>query len=80
MGAQWARMTGKRRERLELRTIVVSTRAAVRHAGEPEQRERLKQIAADMLARLEQRVTGDGEGTEILAEIEAARRELLDEL
>ena len=69
-------MTDKHREALELRAIVVSTRAALRK-GDPAQ---IRERSDSLLADFEAKVIGDGADpdAEILADIAAARRELLD--
>lgn len=67
-------MTDKHREALELRAIVVSTRAALLKGDRARVRERSDGLMAD----LESKVIRDGADAdaEILANIEAARREL----
>lgn len=65
-------MTGKHREALELRAIVVSTRAALLKGDPVQVRERSDGLMAD----LEAKAIRDGADAEILANIEAARRQL----
>jgi hypothetical protein len=66
-------MSDKQREALELRAIVVSTRAALLKGGDPATvRKRSDQLMAD----LESKVIRDGADAQILATIEATRREL----
>ncbi len=65
-------MSAKEREALELRAIVVSTRSALLKGDRARIRERSDQLMAD----LESKVIRDGADAEILANIEAARREL----
>ncbi len=71
-------MADKHREALKLRAIVVSTRAALLK-GEPAQ---VKERSDSLMADLESNVIRDGAdadgNAEILADIEAARRELWD--
>lgn len=62
----------KHREALKLRAIVVSTRAALRKGDRARVRERSDGLMAD----LESNAIRDGADVEILANIEAARREL----
>jgi hypothetical protein len=65
-------VTDKQREALELRAIVVSTRAALRKGD----RARVMERSDELLADLESKVIRDGADAEILASIETARREL----
>ena len=67
-------MTDKHREALELRAIVVSTRAALLK-GDPA---RVRERSDGLMADLESKVIRNGANadSEILANIEAARREL----
>ena len=65
-------MADKHREALKLRAIVVSTRAALLKGDPAQVRERSDSLMAD----LESKVVHDGADAEILANIEAARREL----
>lgn len=65
-------MPNKHREALKLRTIVVSTRAAILKGDPAQVRDRSDNLMAD----LESNVIRDGADAEILANIEAARREL----
>jgi hypothetical protein len=68
-------MSDKRREALELRAILVSTRAALRRTPD-DNVEAIKTTATELLARLEQHVIRDGADPEILALIEEGRRRL----
>jgi hypothetical protein len=67
-------MTDKQREAFELRAIRVSTASALLK-GDPE---RVKERSDQLLAELEAKVIRDGADEEILASIEATRRELWD--
>ena len=69
-------MSNKQREILELRTIQVSTQAALRAVSSDQEVERVKLRSADLLARLESDVLRDGADPEIIAALEAARHEL----
>jgi hypothetical protein len=71
-----ASMGDKRRELLALRAIVVSGRAAMRHATNPDGRERIKDRVTELLARLEEAVIRDGADSEVLARLEEARRDV----
>lgn len=66
-------MSDKRRDALALRAIVVSTRAALLKGDRAQVRERSDNLMAD----LEWKVIRDADAdTDVLAKIEAARREL----
>lgn len=69
-------VSDKEREILELRTIQVSTQAALRAVASDEEIERVKLRSTDLLARLESEVIRDGADPEIIAALEAARHEL----
>lgn len=69
-------MSDKEREILELRTIQVSTQAALRAVASDEEIERVKLRSTDLLARLESDVIRDGADPKIIAALEAARHEL----
>ena len=71
-------MSNKQREILELRTIQVSTEAALRAVSSDDEVERVKTMSTELLARLESDVIRDGADPEIIAALEAARRELWD--
>jgi hypothetical protein len=71
-------MGDKAREALELRAILVSTRAALAHPP-PGEQERIKTTATELLARLEQSVIRDGGHADMIAAIDAARRSLWEE-
>lgn len=71
-------MSNKQREILELRTIQVSTEAALRAVSSDEEVERVKTMSTELLARLESDVIRDGADPEVIAALEAARRELWD--
>ena len=71
-------MSDKKREILELRTIRVSTEAALRSVTSDEEVERVKASSTELLARLESAVIRDGADPEIIAALETARRELWD--
>lgn len=68
-------MSDKQRKVFELRTIVVSTRAALLKGD----RARVKRQSDDLMAELEAKVMREGADPEILAAVEAARRELWDD-
>ena len=67
-------MTDKHREALKLRAIVVSTRAALLKGDRAQVRERSDSLMAD----LESKARRDEADPELLANIQAARRELWD--
>ena len=67
--------TGNRND-LELRAITVSARSALRHANSPDDDERIRTLATELLARLEERVIRNGGDPELLEQIEAGRRTL----
>jgi hypothetical protein len=69
-------MATRNRNDLELRAITVSARSALRHANSPDDDERIRTMATELLARLEERVIRNGGDTELLAQIEAGRRAL----
>jgi hypothetical protein len=69
-------VTDKQRQALELRAIVVSTRAALLKGDAARVRERSDGLMADLESKLIR--DGADANTEILANIEAARRELWD--
>ncbi len=71
-------MSNKQREILELRTIRVSTKAALKKVSGDEEKERVKTRSTELLARLESDVIRDGADPEVIAALEAARRELWD--
>ena len=71
-------MADRRRADLELRAIVVSTRAALRQITDPEDLARLKVTSNELLARFEQRVTANGGDPTTLAAIDDARTSLWD--
>lgn len=71
-------MSDKQREIMELRAIRVSTRAALKKVSTDEERERVRARSIELLAGLESDVIRDGADPEILAAVEAARRELWD--
>ncbi len=71
-------MSNKQREILELRTIRVSTKAALKKVSSDEEKERVKTRSTELLARLESDVIRDGADPEVIAALEAARRELWD--
>ena len=71
-------MSSKQREILELRTIRVSTKAALRTVSSGEEVERIKTTSTELLARLESDVIRHGADPEVMAALEAARRELWD--
>ena len=71
-------MSDKQREAMELRTIQVSTKAALKSVSSDEEIERVKVTSTELLARLESEVIRDGADPEIIAALEAARRELWD--
>lgn len=71
-------MSNKQREILELRTIQVSTTAALRAVSSDDEGERIKTMSTELLARLESDVIRDGADPEIIAALDAARRELWD--
>lgn len=62
---------------LALRTIVVSSRAALSSASTPADMARLMSAAADLLTDLERRVLSDGSDPDQLAAIRDARESLL---
>ena len=69
-------MPDTRRADLELRAIVVSTRAALRQISDPEDLARLKATSNELLTRFEQRVAANGGDPATLAAIEEARASL----
>jgi hypothetical protein len=71
-------VSNKPREILELRAIRVSTKAALRAVSSDEEVERVKTRSTELLARLESDVIRDGADPEIIAAVEATRRELWD--
>jgi hypothetical protein len=71
-------MSDAAREVLELRAILVSTRAALRHT-EPADLPALRTTADELLARLEERVIRDGANPQILAAIHDSRRTMWDD-
>jgi hypothetical protein len=71
-------VSNKQRETLELRTIRVSTKAALKKVSTDEERERVKARSTELLARLEAEVIRDGADPDMLTALEAARRELRD--
>ena len=71
-------MADRRRADLELRAIVVSTRAALRQITDPDDLARLKATSNELLARFEQRVTANGGDRATLAAIDEARASLWD--
>ena len=71
-------MSNKQREMLELRAIRVSTRAALRAVSSDDEVERVKTMSTELLARLEGEVIRRGADPEVIAALEAARRELWD--
>ncbi len=73
-----APMAETRRADLELRPIVVSTRAALRQITDPEDLARLKATSNELLTRFEQRVAANGGDPATLAALEEARASLWD--
>ena len=71
-------MADTRRVDLELRAIVVSTRAVLRQITGPDDLARLKTTSNELLARFEQRVTANGGDPATLAAIQEARTSLWD--
>lgn len=69
-------MGDKRRELLALRAIVVSGRAALVKTTDPDGREAIKDRVTELLAELEEGVARDGADAEVLARLDAARREV----
>jgi hypothetical protein len=69
-------MTDAEREALELRAIVVSTRVALASEVGPDDRERIKTTSTELLAQLLERVISDGADPRVMANIQAARRDL----
>lgn len=69
-------MPTRNRDALELRAITVSARSALRHANTPTDDERIRTMATELMARLEERVIRNGGDPELLAQIEAGRRAL----
>jgi hypothetical protein len=67
------------REIRALRVIAVSGRAALARAREPEERNRLRQRANELLADLEQEVIRDGAEERILAAIVYERRRIWED-
>ena len=63
----------KHHEALELRAIVVSTRAALLKGGDPAL---VRERSDGLMADLESKVIRDNADSEVLADIDAARREL----
>lgn len=68
-------MTDTQRQRLALRTIVISSRAARRHTR-GDDLEPLRARTHDLLAKLEETVIRDGGDPTVLADIERERRRL----
>ena len=66
-------------ELLDLRSIVVSGRAALLKTASPDGRERIKDRVTELLAELEAAVIRDGANPEVLARLEEARRAVWDE-
>ena len=73
--ATGAHMGDTRRELLALQTIVVSGRAALLKTASPEGRRRVRDRITELLAELEERVRRDGANPEVLARLDAARRD-----
>jgi hypothetical protein len=69
-------VSDKKRKVLELRTIRVSTKAALRAVSSDEEAKRIKTMSTELLARLESAVIRDGANPELIAALEDARREL----
>ena len=69
-------MGNKRRELLELRAIVVSGRAALLKTPAADDRDLIKDRLTELLAQLEATVIRDGADAEVLARLDAARREV----
>jgi hypothetical protein len=76
MLSQETGVSDKQREILELRTIRVSTRAALSAVSSDEEVERVRTMSTELLARLESDVIRDGADPDLIAALEAARREL----
>jgi hypothetical protein len=68
-------VSDKVREALELRAILVSTRAAAAHTEKADM-PALRARADGLLARLQERLLRDGGDPEILAAIDEARRDM----
>jgi hypothetical protein len=71
-------VSNKQREILELRTIRVSTKAALKKVSTEKEKDRVKTRSTELLARLEGDVIRDGADPEVIAALESARRELWD--
>ena len=69
-------MSDKPHKVLELRTIRVSTIAALRAVSSDEEAERVKSMSTELLARLEAALIRDGADPELIAALEDTRREL----
>ena len=69
-------MGDKAREALQLRSIRVSARSALSKAYSIDIKEAIKDRADDLLADLEANVIRDGGDEQIIAAIDATRREL----
>lgn len=68
-------MGNQRRELLALRTIVVSGRAALLKNPTADAREHITARLTELLAELEETVIRDGADAEVLARLDAARRD-----
>ena len=64
------------REHLELRTIAVSTDAALQHAANDETRQHIRDRSHELLARLEREVLEDGADPDLIKAIERERHRL----
>ena len=69
-------MGDKQREILAIRAIVVSGRAALVKTTSHEGREAIKDRITALLAELEEAVIRDGADPEVLARLDAARRDV----
>ncbi|MEO8247198.1 MAG: hypothetical protein ABI622_08800 [Chloroflexota bacterium] len=69
-------MTDKAREALELRAIVVSTRAALGTSPDATDAEGIRTTSTELLARLLERVIRDGADPAVIADVRAARAAL----
>jgi hypothetical protein len=69
-------VSDEKRNLLELRTIRVSTKAAMRAVSSDEEAERIMTMSMELLARLESAVIRDGADPELVAALEDTRREL----
>ena len=69
-------MGKQQRELLALRAIVVSGHAALLKTPAADDRENIKNRLTDLLAELEQSFIRDGADAEVLARLEAARRDV----